>query len=113
MLLSVTTGSERHHPGTLLRYRIQLAAQMCPAWEPGHVYIEKLCAHRVPEELVRVQILVGSVGLGKSPRVCISYKRPAGARAAGPWTTLRLAGSWVSESHPRLGIIALVCWVSL
>lgn len=27
-------------------------------WEPGHVYIEKLCAHRVPEELVKVHIWV-------------------------------------------------------
>lgn len=37
------------------------------AWEPGHVYIEKLCAHRVPEELVKVQIRVESLHFLQAP----------------------------------------------
>lgn len=37
------------------------------------------------------------MGPGKGLRVCISYKRPAEAEAAGAWVILRLAGPWVLD----------------
>lgn len=116
-LLVPRLGTEQIHPGALSRHGIQAVTPDHPQvlrWEPGHAYMERLWgrasqtirAHRFAQ-----RSLVNAV-LGRGPGVCISYRHPGEAEAPGPRYSLRLAGFWVSESYPRLRIIALVHMVS-
>lgn len=115
-LLVLSLGTEQIHPGALLRHGIQDVTPNHPqdlGWEPGHAHTERLrgsasqtgCAQRSPRGAGWMQ--AWAQGRGSA--------FPAGIQVMlSSWSLVyfRLAGFWVSESYPRLRIIALVDTVS-